>query len=112
MAGVHRRRDGRGVVQQAWWQRAEAQPAKECGRRERCDKRGSPRGGPNQPPPRLRRSAEALRAKAEGSHYNTGFHRVTSIVAVSVRPNTSGSYISSTCAGAVRNVPAVVARTT
>ncbi len=37
---------------------------------------------------------------------------MTSIVAVSVRPNTSGSYISSTCAGAVRNVPDVVARTT
>ena len=31
--------------------------------------------------------------------------------AVAVRPKTSGSYISSACAGAVRNVPAVVART-
>jgi hypothetical protein len=34
----------------------------------------------------------------------------TSITAVAVRPNTSGSYISSACAGAVRKVPAVVAR--
>ena len=39
-------------------------------------------------------------------------HRCTVITAVGVRPNTSGSYISSARAGAVRNVPAVVARTT
>ena len=38
-------------------------------------------------------------------------HRLTSITCVAVRPNTSGSYISSARAGAVRNVPAVVART-
>src|SRR5690349_2996964 len=38
-------------------------------------------------------------------------HLFTSIVVVAVRPNTSGSYISSARAGAVRNVPAVVART-
>jgi hypothetical protein len=35
----------------------------------------------------------------------------TSIVDVAVRPQTSGVYISSARAGAVRNVPAVVART-
>ena len=39
-------------------------------------------------------------------------HGVTSITADSVRPKTSGSYISSARAGAVRKVPAVVARTT
>jgi hypothetical protein len=38
-------------------------------------------------------------------------HRFTSITLVAVRPKTSGSYISSALAGAVRNVPAVVART-
>jgi hypothetical protein len=37
-------------------------------------------------------------------------HFLTSIVAVAVRPKISGSYISSACAGAVRKVPAVVAR--
>ncbi len=36
---------------------------------------------------------------------------LTSITAVDVRPNTSGEYISSARAGAVRNEPAVVART-
>ncbi len=39
-------------------------------------------------------------------------HRRTSITAVGVRPKTSGSYISSARAGAVLNVPAVVARAT
>src|SRR6185503_7502195 len=39
-------------------------------------------------------------------------HRCTVMTAVAVRPNTSGSYISSARAGAVRNVPALVARTT
>src|SRR5262252_5843216 len=39
-------------------------------------------------------------------------HRFTSIVAVAVRPEISGAYISSTCAGATTNDPAVVARTT
>ena len=34
----------------------------------------------------------------------------TSTTALAVRPNTSGSYISSACIGAVTNVPAVVAR--
>src|SRR6266508_6492818 len=38
------------------------------------------------------------------------FHRFTSITLVAVLPNTSGSYISSACAGAAMNTPAVVAR--
>ena len=38
-------------------------------------------------------------------------YRLISITAVGVRPKTSGEYISSARAGAVRNVPAVVART-
>src|SRR6185312_6445598 len=48
-----------------------------------------------------------------GSHKSSSIplHRLISITAVAVRPNTSGSYISSARAGAVRNVPAVVART-
>src|SRR5262249_54091473 len=37
---------------------------------------------------------------------------LSSTTSVAVRPKTSGSYISSTCVGAVMNVPAVVARTT
>lgn len=39
-------------------------------------------------------------------------HRRTSITVVPVRPKISGVYISSARAGAVRNVPAVVARAT
>ena len=39
-------------------------------------------------------------------------HGSTAITAEPVRPNTSGSYISSTWVGAVRNVPEVVARAT
>ena len=58
-------------------------------------------------PPQRPRGKTASRCR--GSR-EAGDHHRTSIVAVAVRPNTSGSYISSACVGAVRNVPVVVAR--
>src|SRR5262249_37390826 len=54
---------------------------------------------------------------ADADRPTTSGHRLTlaslmSMVAVAVRPDTSGAYISSTCAGATTKDPAVVARTT
>ncbi len=57
---------------------------------------------------RRRDAAPAPRRAHPGRHR----HGRTVTRSVDVRPNTSGSYISSACAGAVRNVPAVVARAT
>ena len=73
-----------------------------------------PKGGSHSPTRcALRRasatSAHSFRLQAE-DHCHDPLHRCTVITAVAVRPKTSGSYISSARAGAVRNVPAVVAR--
>src|SRR5262249_25996160 len=75
----------------------------------RSEKAAGERGQPN---PRQHRDG---RTEPGGSRTDdrtvTGSHRFTSMVAVAVRPEISGAYISSTCAGATRNDPAVVART-
>ena len=92
----HRRRYRAPIAQQSFGERAEPYPA---------EQRTCPRGNhPDGPLP-------ACNPAEAGSH-SCEHQRVTSMVVVSVRPNTSGSYISSACAGAVRNVPDVVARTT
>ncbi len=58
--------------------------------------------------------AEASQCHSQGGHRETAAegHRVTSMVCVAARPDTSGEYISSARDGATVNVPAVVARTT
>ena len=53
--------------------------------------------------------------RGQGDRHRTAprpLHGCTVTTAEPVRPKTSGSYISSTCVGAVRNVPEVVARAT
>lgn len=54
--------------------------------------------------------AAALHHEAQKRLRRNGLHFLISTSVEDVRPNTSGSYISSTFAGAVMNIPAVVAR--
>ena len=57
-------------------------------------------------------SASTTPAPEPPAYRTTGLPDYRTVTtAVAVRPNTSGSYISSARAGAVRNVPDVVART-
>ncbi len=93
---AHRRRD----VEQPLRQRAEADPRGERDARKRRACRRAPQPGPRPHP------SDALHDLRPDP-----FHGLTSTTTDAVRPNTSGSYISSTCAGAVEYVPAVVART-
>ena len=102
-ATVDDERGWRRLIEEAGGQRAEAKPGGDS--REDEDRHHRTR-----PPSKER--ADSLHARPKGRAYWVMGHRFTSIVVLAVRPKISGVYISSACVGAVRKVPAVVARAT